>query len=254
MYEALKTLVLLPGSLLVALAIAVALLAFGRRRAGLAMTSVVLAVFYALSTPYVASLLCRIVQTVPPAADIERSRAQAIVVLGGGMWPHSPEYTGQSVDHITLQRLRYAAHLYRRVALPVLVTGGALEPLETPVAQAMRAALEDDLAVPVRWVEDKSRNTLENAIFSARMLRAEGIGRIILVTHASHMPRALDVFTATGLEVVAAPTAFAPPRQQGVTAFLPHLTGLQNSYYAIYEMLGSLAYRRIDRTALHAAP
>ena len=54
----------------------------------------------------------------------------------------------------------------------------------------MKQVLEREFQVPVTWVEETSRNTLENARGSFQVLGAAGIRRVYLVTHAWHMPRA----------------------------------------------------------------
>ena len=56
-------------------------------------------------------------------------------------------------------------------------------------ADAMATALRDDFGVPVKWTEGKSRNTAENAAFSAALLRPDAVRRVLLVTDAMHMPR-----------------------------------------------------------------
>ncbi len=67
---------------------------------------------------------------------------------------------GDSVSRRALERLRYGAYLHRLTGLPILVSGGA--PYGEPVSEAelMQAALVSDFRVEVKWVEDKSANTL----------------------------------------------------------------------------------------------
>jgi uncharacterized SAM-binding protein YcdF (DUF218 family) len=107
----------------------------------------------------------------------------------------------------------------------------------------MRIALERDFAVPVRWLEGRSRNTLENAIESARMLRGEGIATVMLVTHATHMPRAVRAFAAAGLRTVPAP-AGGIGRIGGLSAtdLLPGAASLQRSTAALHELAGLAWY------------
>src|SRR3546814_14888599 len=72
----------------------------------------------------------------------------------------------------------------------------------------MQITLERDFGVEVRWTESESTSTWTNARLSAAKLRAAGIRRFYLVTHAWHMPRAMLAFAGTGLEAVPAPTCF----------------------------------------------
>lgn len=97
--------------------------------------------------------------------------------------------------------------------------------------------------MPVRWTEDASDNTLENARYSFRTLQQDGIGKVYLVTHAWHMPRAADAFRRAGFEVVEAPTAFTTRYRTDLLAFLPRAEAAKNSRIFVHELIGSLWYR-----------
>lgn len=170
----------------------------------------------------------------------EAAGAQAIVVLGGGLNRRALEYGGESVHERTLVRLRYGAHLARQLDLPVLVSGGQPPRALISEADAMANVLENEFGIAVRWREDQSFDTAENAEYSARILRATGIRRILLVTQAFHMPRARRLFAQAGLEVVPAPTEIPSERDEGPVPldFLPNASALQQSYYALHEWQG----------------
>jgi len=139
--------------------------------------------------------------------------------------------------------LRYGAKLQRETGKPILVTGG--KPLGNSVseAQQMRAALEQDFHVPVRWTEDDSDNTFENARYSFQLLQKSGIKKIYLVTHAWHMPRSADVFRRAGFEVVEAPMAFTTRYRLDMLAFLPHAGSLNDSSIFVHEVIGLIWYQ-----------
>lgn len=143
-----------------------------------------------------------------PAVDPHTLNAQAIVVIGGGSYRDSPEYGGSSVSAFTLERIRYAAWLHRHSGIPILVSGGRIGTGLPTEAALMAQTLTEELGVPVRWLETNSSNTFENAVNSAAILRKDGIKNIALVTHGFHMPRALEIFKSTGLNVTPAPTVF----------------------------------------------
>jgi uncharacterized SAM-binding protein YcdF (DUF218 family) len=234
-----KALILPPtGPLLIAIA---GLLLLARRwRAGrvLAWTGVVL--LLALSTPVVAFMLLSVLNRWP-ALDVGDSRgAQAIVILGGGVRRHAAEYGGDTLGHLTLERVRYGAYVARATKLPVLVTGGAVFGGD-PEAKLMRAALEHEFGVPVRWAESESRNTHENAVRSARILAAAHVGRVILVAHSFDMARAKAEFAAQGIEAIPAPTGIPSNAVDTPLDLLPSLGALQGSYFALYEILANLA-------------
>jgi uncharacterized SAM-binding protein YcdF (DUF218 family) len=234
-----KALVLPPtGPLLLA---ATGLWLVGRiPRAGRAVAWTGVLLLLALSTPMVAFRLLTLVDTSPPL-DVERARsAQAIVILGGGIRRDAAEYGGDTLGHLTLERVRYGARVARAIGLPILVTGGSVFG-GTPEAQLMRAALEGEFGVPVRWAETRSRNTHENAVRSAEILVAEHISRIVLVAHSFDMPRARAEFAAQGIDVIPAPTGIPRGEIDTPLDVLPSLAALQSSYFALYEMLGNLA-------------
>ncbi|WP_018233705.1 YdcF family protein [Thioalkalivibrio thiocyanodenitrificans] len=172
--------------------------------------------------------------------------AQAIVVLAGGRYAHAPEYGGGTVNAASLERLRYGARLHRRTGLPLLVSGGRVgggEPESE--ARLMAGVLEDELGVSVRWHEEQGRNTMENALFSARMLRPEGIDHVLLVSHALHMPRAAWSFRRAGLTVTPFPTrrVSGDPVRMRFTDFLPQPSALWYTGQALHEYLGLAWYR-----------
>lgn len=234
-----KALVLPPvGPLLLA---AVGLWMVGRIRRGgqiVAWTGILL--LLALCTPVVAHLLLALVDDSPPL-DLERAKAaQAVVILGGGVRQDAAEYGGDTLGHLTLERVRYGALVARRTGLPVLVSGGSVSGAE-PEAKLMRAALEREFGVPVRWSEAGSRNTHENALLSARILKAERIDRILLVAHAFDMRRARAEFAAQGIQAIGAPTGIPAGELDLPLDLLPNMGALQVSYYALYEIFANVA-------------
>lgn len=212
-----------------------------RRRAGVALLAGALGSLWLLSTPLVADALWRASEREAVLDPGRPTGAQAIVILGGGgARPRAPEYGGEpAAGDELLERLAYGAYLARHTALPVLTTGTTIE------AQAMRATLERDFGVPVRWSESHSRDTFENAQFSAQLLRAAGVTRILLVTHSNHEYRAAREFEACGLSVVPAPVGVSVAPPPSALRYLPNAGALRRSTAAIYELLGDLARRAL---------
>lgn len=196
-----------------------------------------LVLLWLLATPLLAQALLGLVEAQPPLQPAQMQRAQAIVVLGGESYFAAPEYGGDTVKGHSLERLRYAARLARASGLPVLASGGSPAGIR-PEAEAMREALEADFGVRVRWVEGRSRDTVENAAFSAALLREAGLGRVLLVTNALHMRRAKEAFERAGLEVIPAPTAWQSTAPFSALQLLPSADGLRIAYYALREALG----------------
>jgi uncharacterized SAM-binding protein YcdF (DUF218 family) len=159
--------------------------------------------------------------------------AQAIVILGGGgERAFAPEYAGMAAEPLMLERLSYGAYVARRTKLPILVTGFSFE------TTAMRATLLRNFEIEPRWVDDKAYDTFQNARNSVRLLAAAGVKRIVLVTHATHMRRAVHEFTDAGVEVVPAPVGMYSARNYGISRYIPSPDAMQRAYSAIYELLG----------------
>jgi uncharacterized SAM-binding protein YcdF (DUF218 family) len=192
-----------------------------------------------LSLPVVSGELIKLVADDSELDLRAATDAQAIVVLAGGMRQSAREYGSDTVNAFSLERARYAAFLSRRTGLPILVTGGVVQPGE-PEAELVRRVLEEEFGVKVRWVEMTSRNTHENATHSAEILRRSGVTRILLVTHAFHMRRAQREFGALGIEVIPAPTRIPNSQHDLALEFVPSAAALNTSYFAAHELLGNL--------------
>ena len=235
--SAVAAVVLVPPVNLAALALVAVLL--GRRR--LAGWSLVLLLLLAL--PLVSALLLRGLESWPPPPP--GPAPQAVVILGGDV----RRVDGAAIDvagPLSLERLQAGAALARATHLPILVTGGLVDPEGPPVATLMAASLAADFAIPPRWVEPASRDTWENARFTAAMLLPAGIRSVYVVTHSWHMRRALLAFAGTGLAAIPAPL----PPDRAITfhigLLVPRVAGWRNSYFALHEWIG-LAWYELRR-------
>ena len=196
---------------------------------------------YCLSAPIVADYILAQFEHFPAVNLAHPPSADAIVILGGGTYFNAPEYAGDTVNGNTLARLRYGAQLYRATHLPIAVSGGSPNG-GRPEAELMRASLEQDFAVPVRWVESHSRNTDENARAS-RALLPHSVQTIFLVTQAWHLRRARYAFQRAGFTVIPAGTDYCLTRQTQLLDFVPQPQALLNSYLAFHEAIGLIWYR-----------
>jgi uncharacterized SAM-binding protein YcdF (DUF218 family) len=218
------------------------LIAARRPRAGRALAALGVGLLLVLSMPVVATQLLRWVDTSPPLDPAQARSAQAIVILGGGTRRNAAEYGGDTLGRLTLERVRYGARVAKLTGLPVLVSGGAVFGGRTE-AELMQEALTEEYGIAVRWTEARSRTTHENAVESGAKLRAEGIGKVVLVVHSFDIPRAAAEFAAQGIATIAAPTGIPSPDGDSLLDFLPGITGLQSSYYALYEILANVVRR-----------
>jgi uncharacterized SAM-binding protein YcdF (DUF218 family) len=235
---------LLPPLLLVILLAAG--LIFHRRRPRLAMSLILLATtaLYGLSTPWVGGLLLKSLEISAPVSPDTLRTADAIVVLGGGRRVDPAEYGGSdTLNGISLERLRYAAFLHRASGLPILATGGKPGGGRLAEGRIMQHVLHTEYALPTRWIEDASLTTWDNARLSAPPLKQAGVQRIVLVTHAWHLRRAVPLFEAQGLSVIPAGIQFSNTRIDSILDVLPTPAGLRDSTFALHEWLGILWYK-----------
>ena len=188
----------------------------------------------------------------PTPVTSDGSAPGAIVILGAGRYTEAPEYGGRdSVSQAALERLRYGAYLHRLTGLPILVSGGSPYDEQTSEAELMKTALVNDFRVEVKWVENKSANTHENARYTKIMLAEAGVRRVYLVTHAAHMPRAVWSFENQGISTLPAPMGFTTLNKEDreTLGYFPSAYGLQLSSRALRERLGLFWYKHKYGTA-----
>ena len=214
-----------------------------RLRLGKFLITLTLVLLYLLSTPWFALRALKLIE-MPPLTELNRGdQAQAIVVLGGGTYLQAPDYGSDTVNRLGLERLRYAARLYRATQKPILVSGGKPQGGQHSEAVQMQAVLVNEFNIPVTWEEAASNTTYESAKFSRAMLKPAGVGSIYLVTHAWHMRRAMLAFEAAGFSVIPASTGFASLPSDPHELYLPNPQGLFASYVFMHEVFGWLWYQ-----------
>jgi uncharacterized SAM-binding protein YcdF (DUF218 family) len=243
----LAALVLPPAGPLL-LALLGVLVAWRRRGLGLWIVLLGIGAGYLLSTNGFALVLAR--HLMPPVAAVQPQAlqsVQAIVVLGGGVEAQAPEYGVAQPGDASLQRIRYGAWLARKTGKPLAFAGGmgwgAADAQADSEAAVARRVLQEDYGLAVRWVDDRSRDTAENADRMAQLLRRDQVRRIALVTDATHMARAAGEFSRTGLEVVPAPTDFPIVHARPLLEWLPSTSGINLSRSVLREWLGRIVAR-----------
>ena len=110
----------------------------------------------------------------------------------------------------------------------------------------MREVIEREFHGQVKWEETSSRDTAENAAFSAAVLKKAGIKRVALVTHGWHLRRAVPLFQRQGIEVLPAPTGFTTSPESIFAQILPSGSALEESSVALREWLGILAQHLME--------
>ena len=241
-----KQLLLPPGILLLLL-----LLAWWLRRSRPKLASACFALglggFWLMSLPVVVQWSADLLEREPPLARDEWAglgqRADAIVILGSGRERGDVAWGADQPTGVGLERQRFAARLAKASGLPVLTSGGLHYGTPPSEAQMMADSLRDDFGVTVRWQEGRSRTTWENAQFSAEVLLPQGIKRVVVVTQASHMPRAAWSFRKAGFEVVPAPVGFlGGDNARPLGGWMPEFKAIWQNGQLMNEAVGQIGY------------
>ncbi len=187
--------------------------------------------------------------TVPATADL--SNYTGIVVLGGAL---ESAYVLKGNDQPALnnaaERMTTPVALMKRYPhLQLLFTGGSGELLATSMTEADRAKLFfDSMGVPVSRVmyESASTNTYQNAVLSAVLPGVKPARPWLLVTSASHIPRAMAAFRQAGWNVTAYPVDYRAGRATPWTEYSLQ-RGAELWHLGLHEWLGLLAYQYLGQ-------
>lgn len=169
-----------------------------------------------------------------------------IVVLSGGTYrlPRSPEDFA-ALDASSLHRLFAGVALWRDIPdARLVISGGGKRVPES----LLLAGLAERMGVPrdAVQIEQRSRTTWENALYTARLSPAVP-QRIWLVTSSLHMPRALGAFRAVGFQPCAWPSeSLREPFSPSIGYFMPQNSSLGKADAAIHELIGGAVYRILE--------
>ncbi|MGI0487555.1 YdcF family protein [Pantanalinema rosaneae CENA516] len=186
----------------------------------------------------------------------ELPKADAIVVLGGATKPASPPRPWVDLSEEG-DRVIYGAKLYREGKAPRLIlAGGRIDWWgDQPSESADMAAIVELMGVPKSAIlqEPDSLTTYENAVNVKKILDAQGIRQILLVTSAMHMPRSLLIFQKQGIDAIPAPVDFLTTDrdlqamqsspQSVLLTLMPEADRLKETTRALKEYLGTVIYR-----------
>jgi uncharacterized SAM-binding protein YcdF (DUF218 family) len=208
-------------------------------------------ILYLLSIQPVSDLLLKPLENAHPSLspEFKKDWPQAVVVLGCGTIQGSPE-AGAGQDTLTsdaTKRVVYAFSLRNTFAVPFVFSGGkAFEYNQEPEAiTAGRLFVSLGLPYERLVLETGSRNTWENARETAKL----GFEKVVLVTSAYHVKRSVYCFSRNGISVIAAPTDYkcVRGRTYDFFSFMPGMYELNNSWLALHEYIGLLAYKIMYR-------
>ncbi|MDQ6953861.1 MAG: YdcF family protein [Mariprofundaceae bacterium] len=237
-------LLLPPGGLILSILLGII---FWSRWWGRALLILTLLMFWGLSTELVRDALSKPLEFTYPVLQVKSfDKNTAIVLLGGGIYSNAPEYANaDTLRGSAMMRTLYAAHIAKQTGLSIYATGGApLSQEQDAEGDVMRRWLIR-LGIPEGRVfaESYANNTWQNAVYIKELLSKRHIQRIILITSAWHMPRAVWCFESQGFEVIPGPTDYITLQQDyDVRSYLPSGNAFADSCLALHEYLGILWY------------
>ena len=251
----------MPSNLLMAIGLIGLVLLFTRFRrlaSWLIVTSLVLIALVGYSP--LGRILLRPLEERFPPWDATRGAPDGIVVLGGAISPEISVARGVVALNGAAERVTATTELARRYPnARIIFTGGTASldptsPLEAPLAVKEFEAL--GVAHDRITAEEQSRNTVENAVFSRLLADPKPGQRWVLVTSASHMPRAIAAFRAAGFPVEAYPVDWhTRGKDDAVELFASFAGGLAMTDYAVHEWVGLAVYWLTGKTSeLFPAP
>jgi uncharacterized SAM-binding protein YcdF (DUF218 family) len=225
---------------------------FARAGRALAFASLIVLAIFGLSP--VGNALMIPLEDRFPRWDAARGAPDGIIVLGGAISPDVSAARDEVALNEAAERLTVAAELARRYpAVRIVFSGGSGALIYDEGAEAPFALrLLEDLGIPRARIllEDRSRNTVENAIFSKALIQPKPGERWLLVTSAHHLPRAIGVFRKMGFPVEPYPVDW---RTRGAAdALRPFATlgdGLRRSDTAVREWVGLAVYWLTGRSS-----
>jgi uncharacterized SAM-binding protein YcdF (DUF218 family) len=198
--------------------------------------------FVLISWPPVEWLLSRPLEAPYPVGPVQiPAGIQGIVVLSSAVEEPVPERPFPLPDHETFARCEFAAWMQRRrPELPVLASGGGghTPPLSASMQEQLRRAGVPEALI---WTEDRSHNTYQSAVYSAEILRRQGVHRIALGVDARSMWRAAACFRRQSIDVSPVPWKFR--EWHGAAELLPGWRAILGNERTLHEMAGILWYR-----------
>jgi uncharacterized SAM-binding protein YcdF (DUF218 family) len=183
--------------------------------------------------------------------------ADAVVVLGGGIKEWEPPRPWPDFSEGG-DRIVYGAQLYNQYKGSILILSGGRIDWKKGIGSSESkdmAEIAEYLGVPRAAIiqDPSSLNTHENAVNVRKIMDERGINRVLLVTSAMHMPRAIGTFSREGIKATPAPTDFLttkPPLYEREFTFgeiilnlLPDVSRIEQTTKALKEYTGLIIYR-----------
>lgn len=240
---------ILPPGLAITMSFLWAIMLIKQKKTGIGIMMLIFSVsiYTACLGPLADKLMLPLENTYSQLNVKDISAHDVYVVLGGGIHDNSLDLEGNGTPTgDSLERLVYAFRLYRIQPLPIIVSSGKGFKYQKPEAPVMRRYLVQ-MGVPEKdiFMDSTSRNTYENAIEVKSLCEKLMCKRIILITSAYHLRRAVYAFKNAGLtNIIPAPTDYKINRRHyDFMDYMPDMEALSNTYRGMHEYVGLLYYK-----------
>ena len=227
------------------LLVLLAILLMRWRRIALSLLIIAFGWLYICSTALFADfLMASLEDDYRPRAMSVIPAADAIVVLGGATRGDT-HWSSMADLHSAADRITHGLALYKAGKAPLVLVSGGSTTGSRPEAEQIGDYLESmGLPASALLLERQSLDTRQNATYSRVLLEGRGVKKLLLVTSAYHMSRAVPLFERAGFEVIAAPTDYQRlVGKPAVPRWLPTVDDLGRSTAAIKEYAGFVYYR-----------
>lgn len=201
----------------------------------------------------IADLLIRPLEQRFPIFQDDGQPVSGIILLGGAVEGAPSAAWGQIIANESAERLLETIRLaIRYPQARLLISGGGGKVFGEDEAEApIIAHYFESLGIDSKrfLIEDRSRTTYENAVFSRNLVHPAPGERWLLVTSAWHMPRAVGVFRKAGFAIVPCPVDFRTSGPAGsLEPFASVSDGLRRLDVGLKEWVGLIAYSAAGRT------
>lgn len=215
----------------------------------LSTVSVVLIILFIFASPFTANLILEQLEMThkDQSSCVTDKKNIVIVILAGGMNRSNSESAQIEALHIaSIRRALATARLANKTLKPYLIvtggSGGTVKEADLISRLLIHLGVDQNRIIK----ELTAKNTYENAIQTKSVLEHLGLNRILLVTSAIHMPRAVATFRKQNIDVCTYPIDFRGVDPIFPGAFIPQISALQKSTDSFHEIAGLLWYRIND--------
>lgn len=237
---------LLPPGLFIAALLVLGVVSYKRNKKISAVILVIAGITYLLSISPCGDYLIQSLETrfVPSQTLNDRD---VIIMLGYGATQDTPDVSGNGqLSGNSANRLLTTARLHLKTGLPIIISGGQVFADSGNEAQISRRILMD-LGIPASkiFIDDRSRTTIENAMYTKAILEEQRFERPILVVSGFHLPRAVKNFERIGINVLPYPTDYQVSKNSyfSFNKLAPSYDALWKSGTALREYMGMLALK-----------